>query len=58
MNIESLSSYKMAQSQYAYGVKVAKKALDLQKQQGSDVMKLIQSAKMIQQPKNNIDLYA
>ncbi len=58
MNIEQLSNLKMAQYQYAYGVKVAKTALDLQKQQGAEVMKLIQSAPKVTNSKNIIDLYA
>jgi len=58
MNIESLSNYKMAQYQYAYGVKMAKNALDMEKQQGANVMKLIQSAQLPKQSNNIIDLYA
>ncbi|ADR19102.1 putative motility protein [Calditerrivibrio nitroreducens] len=58
MNIEAASNMKLSQYQYAYGVKMAKAALDLQKQQGAEVMKLIQSAPKISDSKNIIDLYA
>jgi len=58
MNIESLSNYKMAQYQYAYGVKMAKNDTGYGKQQGANVMKLIQSAQLPKQSNNIIDLYA
>jgi hypothetical protein len=58
MNIDQLSNLKMSQYQYAYEVKMAKKALDLQKQQGAEVVKLMQSMPKISDSKNLIDIYA
>ncbi|MCX8084063.1 MAG: putative motility protein [Calditerrivibrio sp.] len=58
MNIEQISNFKMSQYQYAYGINVAKKALDLQKQDGDNLLRLIQSVPKPVAQKNLIDLYA
>lgn len=56
MNPEVISSLKANQYLYAYNIKVSDKVQEVSKQNGANVMKLINSAVKISP--NKIDLYA
>ncbi|MBC7196877.1 MAG: hypothetical protein H5U39_06460 [Deferribacterales bacterium] len=56
MNIQGISSYKLAQYSYAYSIKVAVKSKEAAETAGNNILKLINSS--VKNSTNKIDFYA
>jgi|GEM_PF-4944664 hypothetical protein len=56
MNVSAISNYQLTNIQYDYSVKMTAKQQDHAEVQGAQVMKLINSASVINE--NKVDVYA
>jgi len=56
MDIQRISSYKLAQYSYVYSIKVAEKGKEAAETSGNNILKLINSG--VKNSTNKIDFYA